>query len=299
MGGSLQVTSQVGHGSTFWFEVDLAFETQERESPMAAPAVAADVSQARGVRVLLVEDNPVNRQFALAVLKSVGAVVAVAKDGGEGVRMACAEPYDLILMDCQMPVLDGYEATRRIRAAGVTTLVIALTANAMEGDRARCTAAGMDDYLAKPIRPDTLRAAVASVARRKPEAEPVGGDVGVDADEIAARIGGDQELLVDISRLFVTHAPEMLQALHAAAGARDAAALSSAAHALKGSIGNFTQGPSFELARRIEKTSDAGDLDMACAAIPDLDREVQKLCGALDDIVIKVTAAMAGMAGIV
>jgi len=232
MGGSLQVTSEPGRGSTFWFEVDLAFETQGRASPVVAPPLPADLSRARGVRVLLVEDNPVNRQFALAVLKSVGTVVAVAKDGGQAVRMACAEPYDLILMDCQMPVLDGYEATRRIRAAGVTTLVIALTANAMEGDRARCTAAGMDDYLAKPIRPDTLRAAVSSVARRTPESDPGNGDVGVDAEEISARIGGDQELLVDISRLFVTHAPEMLQTLQTAAGIRDAAALGSAAHAL-------------------------------------------------------------------
>ena len=297
MGGSLQVTSQMGRGSTFWFEVDLAFETQERVGPVVAtPALPTDVSQARGVRVLLVEDNPVNRQFALAVLKSVGAVVAVAKDGGEAVRMATADPYDLILMDCQMPVLDGYEATRRIRAAGITTIVIALTANAMEGDRARCTAAGMDDYLAKPIRPDTLRAAVASAARRTPEADRVHADVGVDAEEITVRIGGDRELLVDISRLFVTHAPEMMQALHAAAGTRDAAALSSAAHALKGSIGNFTQGPAFELARRIEKASDAGDLETACAAIPDLAREVQRLCDALDDIVTKVMAGMAGMA---
>jgi len=259
-------------------------------APPVAPQASADVSRARGARVLLVEDNPVNRQFALAVLKSVGAVVAVAVDGSEAVRMASEAEHDLILMDCQMPVMDGYEATRRIRAAGNTTPVIALTANAMEGDRDRCAAAGMDDYLAKPIRPDTLRAAVAAKARR-PVERSLEAEVGVDEAEITARIGGDPELLADISRLFVTHSPEMLDALRTAAVAGNGPAMASAAHALKGSIGNFTQGRPFELARALEKTAEAGELAAARAAIPELEREVGKLCRVLDDIVTRVKVA--------
>jgi PAS domain S-box-containing protein len=288
MGGTIQVASQPGNGSRFWFDVEVPCAAQERTPPLPKPPAPADISRARGARVLLVEDNPVNRQFALAVLKSVGAVVTVAVDGSEAVRMASESEHDVILMDCQMPVMDGYEATRRIRDAGIATPVIALTANAMEGDRDRCAAAGMDDYLAKPIRPDTLRAAVAAKTRR--QAEPsLEVEVGVDAAEITARIGGDPELLADISRLFVTHSPEMMQALKSAAAADNGAAIASAAHAIKGSIGNFTQGRPFEVARMLEKTAEAGDLAAARSAIPDLEREVGKLCRVLDDIVARVT----------
>ena len=292
MGGTIHVASQPGKGSRFWFDVEVPCASQDRTAPApaAAPHAAADTSRARGARVLLVEDNPVNRQFAIAVLKSVGAVITVAVDGSEAVRLASEAEHDVILMDCQMPVMDGYEATRRIRAAGVTTPVIALTANAMEGDRDRCAAAGMDDYLAKPIRPDTLRAAVAAKARRA-TVQSLEAEVGVNATEITARIGGDPELLADISRLFVTHSPEMLQALHAAAAAGNGAGMASAAHALKGSIGNFTQGRPFEVARSLEKTAEAGDVAAARAAIPELEREVGKLCRVLDDIVSRVKVA--------
>ena len=291
MGGTIQVSSVPGKGSRFWFDVEVPFVNQERPASAAAPRTADDMSRARGARVLLVEDNPVNRQFALAVLKSVGAVVRVAVDGSEAVRMASEEEHDLILMDCQMPVMDGYEATRRIRAAGNSTPVIALTANAMEGDRDRCAAAGMDDYLAKPIRPDTLRAAVAAKARRRVVERSLEAEVGVDQAEITARIGGDPELLADISRLFVTHSPEMLEALRTAAMKGNGPAMASAAHALKGSIGNFTQGRPFEVARALERTAEGGDVAAARAGIPELESEVEKLCRVLDDIVARVTAA--------
>ena len=113
----------------------------------------------------------------------------------------------------------------------------------------------------------------------------------MNAAEITARIGGDSELLADISRLFVTHSPEMLETLRSAAAAGDGAATASAAHALKGSIGNFTQGRPFEAARAIEKAAEAGDLGGARAAIPDLECEVGKLCQVLDEIVTKTGVA--------
>jgi CheY-like chemotaxis protein len=112
---------------------------------------------------LLVEDNPVNQRVALAVLGKLGYQAELAANGAEAVTAVAARTYDLILMDCQMPVMDGFEATRRIREAQAGTRrvpILAMTANAMQGDRERCLQAGMDDYIPKPVTLDALRIAL-------------------------------------------------------------------------------------------------------------------------------------------
>jgi CheY-like chemotaxis protein len=123
---------------------------------MEERTVAPPVSVAIEYRVLLVEDNPVNQKLAVHLLSKLGCEVAVAANGAEGVAMASGVAFDLIYMDCQMPVMDGYAATRALRAEGVTTPIVALTANAMAGDRERCLAAGMDDYVSKPLKASEL-----------------------------------------------------------------------------------------------------------------------------------------------
>jgi HPt (histidine-containing phosphotransfer) domain-containing protein len=201
-------------------------------------------------------------------------------------------------MDCQMPVMDGYEATRRIRAAGLTIPVLALTANAMESDRQRCRAAGMDDVLVKPVRPDTLREAVARLAPRPtPALAPVpavktpavaGTDTPPDAaftfdeEAVLARVAGNRELFLDISRLFIEHSRTLLGALSAAVAARDGKALASSAHALKGSISTFTQAGPYLTAAAMEQQAADGHVDAACALVPRIDRELAALCAALD-----------------
>jgi CheY-like chemotaxis protein len=114
--------------------------------------------------VLVVDDNPVNRKVAAGFLKKLGFEADVAEDGQQAVKAAMQKDYGLILMDCQMPVMDGYEATREIRRQlkGRFLPIIAVTANAMEGDREKCLAAGMDDYMAKPLRKDALNQMVFS-----------------------------------------------------------------------------------------------------------------------------------------
>jgi len=127
--------------------------------------------------VLLAEDNAINQAVALAVLKRLGHEVVAVVNGQEALDALANAVFDVVLMDCQMPVMDGFEATRQLRAgragaAAQTTPVVALTANAMVGDRERCIAAGMDEYVAKPLKVEALQAALAQVLHPGPTATP-------------------------------------------------------------------------------------------------------------------------------
>jgi CheY-like chemotaxis protein len=152
MGGTLRAQSVEGQGSVFTLEIPLALS---RQSPPALPPRApGGSSDGEGRNVLLVEDNPVNQTVIEAMLRSLGFTVSVATDGAQAVRSAESLIFEVILMDCRLPVIDGYEATRQIRQLpGCAEVpIIALTANALQGDREACLAAGMNDYLAKPFK---------------------------------------------------------------------------------------------------------------------------------------------------
>jgi signal transduction histidine kinase/ActR/RegA family two-component response regulator len=161
MGGTIGAESEPGSGSTFWFELALpqvaasvAPVTRERDKHVAARSLAST-----GGLVLVVEDSPVNRVVAGRVLERCGFTAHVVNDGREALQALAARHYDAVLMDCQMPEMDGYEATKELRrreSGSRHTPVIAMTAHAMTGDRERCLAAGMDDYITKPVRSQTL-----------------------------------------------------------------------------------------------------------------------------------------------
>lgn len=157
MGGTLRAQSEEGRGSVFTLEIPLALHKQTVLNP-ALPVIKermpTDNSEGAGRHVLLVEDNPVNQTVIEAMLRSLGFTVSVATDGAQAVRSAESLIYEAILMDCRLPIIDGYEATRQIRQLpGCSDVpIIALTANALQGDRETCLSAGMNDYLAKPFK---------------------------------------------------------------------------------------------------------------------------------------------------
>ena len=170
MGGQINVTSEEGRGSTFWVDLPLVV-VQTAAKPVHSEAMAAEpLPIPAGLRILLVEDNEVNRKVAVRMLQKLGCEVDIATDGRQAIDKTAQQRYDIVFMDVYMPELDGYQATRLIRqreeATGSHQVIIAMTANAMEGDRERCLQAGMDDYLAKPFREAELRQTIARWARQ-------------------------------------------------------------------------------------------------------------------------------------
>jgi PAS domain S-box-containing protein len=163
-GGEIGVDSVAGEGSTFWFTLPLDIPDGERSSAVAAaPAPEANSS----LRILLVEDNRINQKVASGILNRQGHHVDIAENGEKALAALAAVDYDVVLMDCQMPVLDGFKTTRRLRRSSSVRNpaipVIALTANAMQGDREECLAAGMNDYLSKPLSDQAVREALAGL----------------------------------------------------------------------------------------------------------------------------------------
>ena len=212
--------------------------TQKALVPHAPPSAR--------LRVLLAEDNPVNQFLAITLLENRGHAVVVAKDGREAIDILGRESFDLILMDVQMPRMDGFEATTAIRASEVGTgrrmPILAMTAHAMKGDRERCLAAGMDGYFSKPIRAALFIAAVEGRAPARNGLAPVGSretqpDNAARAFDLAgalARVHGKRPLLRMMAELFLADCPGLLNQMRSALAIADGPMLERAAHRMKG-----------------------------------------------------------------
>jgi PAS domain S-box-containing protein len=241
----------------------------------------------RRLSVLVAEDNPTNQKLVVVLLEQHGHRVTTAANGREAVAKASEGTFDVILMDVQMPELDGFEATAAIRrredATGVHTPIVAMTAHAMAGDRERCLAAGMDGYVSKPLRPGDLLSTIEGFFTKKrgdaPRDTPRAS--GVDGDALFHDFGQNRTLVAEVIKVFLSEAPKHLDALRAAVDARDARALAAAAHALKGSVGLFAKGAAFEAARRLEQEAQNGDLAAMHERCAEIERELSLVCAEL------------------
>jgi CheY-like chemotaxis protein/HPt (histidine-containing phosphotransfer) domain-containing protein len=259
-----------------------AMGAQREASPVGAPVRPATSRET----ILVVEDNLVNQRVIEAMLAKRGFHVECAANGREALSRLVMGSYALVFMDCQMPEMDGYAATAAIRArerGGLRLPIVAMTAHAMKGDRERCLAAGMDDYLAKPLRSEELDAALERWLGARPAPATVDTGEGLDpfgslVDEARMRVFRVDypEIVDELVELFVESTPPLLEELRAGADREDAEAVRRAAHKLKGSCQNV--GASFlaTLAEEIERTGDAGP-----PALDGLDRVFADTCGAL------------------
>jgi PAS domain S-box-containing protein len=248
MGGSIGVQSEEGKGSTFWVVLPLFAPNMEQSLGMVGGALSrrsagADDGSASGAacakgRVLLVEDNEVNRKVAVRLLQRLGYEVDVAEDGVEAVEKTAQCRYDAVLMDVHMPRMDGLEATRRIREreriTGGHRVIIAMTASAMKEDMERCLASGMDDYLSKPVKVEVLQEMlekwqVSDLPEETADLPPI------EHGFLAEITGGDEEFQRELLQEFLRTLPPLLEQVEQSLHAGDYKSLVHAAHTIKGS----------------------------------------------------------------
>lgn len=296
MGGRIGASGELGRGASFWFSVPLApgTETVGRACSSRPRSVSPLQFRAGGIpRVLVAEDNPFNRALVERTLEGLGCRVTAVETGRSAVQAARAEPHDLILMDCQMPDMDGIEATKMIREQEDSerrAQIIALTANALHGDRERCLAAGMDDHIAKPFSVEGLRRRVkaaldadqsAEVEPAKPSRKDVGQAEGAKAVRTAAQprpaldferldmleqSSGSDGLVAELAQIFIEDTHLRLQAVERAMAEGDAEGIGRAAHALRGSAVNFGAERLAELAGQLERQTKVDDAWLKDAA---------------------------------
>ncbi|MEY2585211.1 MAG: hypothetical protein QOD80_1237, partial [Verrucomicrobiota bacterium] len=237
-----------------------------------------------GLRILVAEDNLINRAVATGILEKAGHVLVHGANGREAVEAFSHGAFDLILMDVQMPEMDGFEATRRIReleeATGGHIKIAAMTAHAMAGDRERCLAAGMDDYVSKPLRKEDLLRTVdgARMVRHRLE---TGTRFLYNREELLSQCDGDEDLMAELVSIFRDNTPQILRAVGEAVTKGDAPAVATQAHKLLSSLGVFGAGRARTLALRLEKHAEENDFGGARERFTELERETDKIYAAL------------------
>jgi len=266
MGGEIYVHSMPGEGSTFWFTarlgLDCAGTPTEAPKEEAAPA-------GRALRILVAEDNPINQLVVTEQLNKLGHTCKAVRNGVEALEALENTEWDAVLMDCQMPVMDGYETVEAIRRAeeaekdsgGRRTWVVAVTATAMEGQRELCLQAGMDDFLSKPFHVQDLAQVVARIPTR--EGATVAARPAIDMTQLEtmanAKASNGENLLARMIKLFTESGPGMLQQMETALREDDFETAIRCAHKLAGGCGYFGADELYRLCTEVERVGRAGD----------------------------------------
>ncbi len=284
MGGEVGVESEPGRGSTFWFTALLNKSHEESEMPSDASTPPVQPESLAGARILLVEDNELNREIVTELLRSAGLVIESAENGADALqKIAGSAPYDLILMDMQMPVMDGLETTQKLRREGFSLPIIALTANAMQQDRERCIAAGMNAHIAKPVAPEKLWRTLHAWIKPKhvlpssgSEAAGRNIDTGAGADaffesdipgfDAAAglnRMAGQKARYLALLRRFAENQQETMRQITQALADEDYSQAHKKVHTLKGVAGNVGAVAVYENAGTLQTLLDPLTTDKA------------------------------------
>jgi two-component system, sensor histidine kinase and response regulator len=249
---------------------------------------------AKSLSVLLAEDNAVNQKLAVRLLEKRGHHVVVASNGREAVVALEKDSYDLVLMDVQMPEMDGIEATLEVRAREQFTKkhqpIVAMTALVMKGDRERCMSAGMDGYLSKPIRPQELDEVLENYVAKQEEAPSVIAQLAkpldnlVNTEELLERIDGDRVFLSELVELFRKDYPLQLRAAREALLQNNLLVVQRVAHTLKGALANLSAKPASEMAQKLESCGEDIDLAVAESLLAQLECEMDRVVVVLEDL---------------
>jgi PAS domain S-box-containing protein len=294
MHGEIKLESTPGNGSTFTFTARFALGTAAELVPHVVHRNIVSKTDGNGLRLLLAEDNSVNQTLAIRVLEKLGHCVALAVNGVEAIEMLRREPFDLVLMDIQMPVMGGVEATRRIREAELNTgthiPIIAMTAHAMAGDAEKYLQAGMDGYVSKPVQVNLLRAQIDRLTKRaelgqKNSARRADNDSPVstfDHQELLERVENDRDLLNDLLKVFKEEFPRQLLSLREAVEAADGNRVAAAAHTMRGMLSNLAATRAAATAARLEQLARRGETSAFEEAYAAFEGDVRELLPQLD-----------------